>query len=92
MLNINIVKDKSESYFQNNLIQYSINENVQEEKEKFYHFVSSLIQRVISNDDSDFAKEEQQLIENYNIDVSDVLNYFKVDIKNFFVESGKTNT
>lgn len=92
MLNINIVKDKSELYFQNNLNQYNINENVQEEKDKFYHFVSNLLQRVISNDDSDFGKEEQQLIENYNIDVTDVLNYFKADIKNFFVESGKTNT
>ncbi len=92
MLNINIIKDKSELYFQNNLNKYNINENVQEEKDKFYHFVSNLLQRVISNNDSDFSKEEENLIENYNIDVSDVLNYFKVDIKNLFVESGTTNT
>ena len=33
MLNINIIKDKSELYFQNNLNKYNINENVQEEKD-----------------------------------------------------------
>lgn len=92
MLNINIIKDKSDLYFKNNLNKHIGNENKTEEKEKFYHFVSSLCQRVISNDDSDFNKEEQRIIERYNIDVSDLLDYFKVDIKNFYVESGKTNT
>lgn len=92
MLNINIIKDKSDLYFQNNLKQYSNNDNELEQKQKFYHFVSSLCQRVISNDNSDFNKEEQDIIERYNIDVGNLLDYFKVDIKNFYVESGKTNT
>lgn len=91
MLNINIIKDKSDLYFQNNLKQFCKNENESIEKEKFYHFVSSLCQRVISNDNSDFNKEEHKIIERYNIDVADVLNYLKVDIKNFYVESGKNN-
>lgn len=91
MLNINIIKDKSDLYFENNLKQYVGNKNEAEQKEKFYHFVSSLCQKVISNDDSDFNKEEQKLIQHYNIDVSELLDYFKVDIKNFYVESGKIN-
>lgn len=92
MLNINIIKDKSDLYFENNLRNQVGSEDSENKKQEFYHFVSSLCQRVISNDDSDFSKEEEQLIEEYNIDVSDVLNYFKTDIKNFFVETGKTNT
>lgn len=91
MLNINIIKDKSDLYFENNLKQYVGNKNEAEQKEKFYHFVSFLCQKVISNDDSDFNKEEQKLIQHYNIDVSELLDYFKVDIKNFYVESGKIN-
>ena len=92
MLNINIIKDKSDLYFENNFSNKTNAEEREDKKNEFYHFVSSLCQRVISNDNSDFSKEEENLIEKYNIDVSDVLNYFKVDIKNFFVETGKTNS
>ena len=91
MLNINIIKDKSDLYFKNNLNKDNNTENDSEQKKKFYHFVSSLCQRVISNDTSDFNREEQELIERYNIDVGRVLDYFKVDIKNFYVESGNIN-
>lgn len=91
MLNINIIKDKSDLYFKNNLSKSATKENETDEKEKFYHFVSSICQRAISNDDSDFTKEEQEIIEKYNIDIRDLLDYFKVDIKNFYVESGNLN-
>lgn len=89
--NNNILRQKSDLYFDNNLRKYS-NHMTEEDKERFYYFVSLLFQRVISYNNSDFSKEEENLIENFDIDVAHLLDYLKVDIKNFIVESGKTNT
>ena len=89
MLNINIIKDKSDLYFQNYIKKHINQKDEENQKNKFYHFVTSLYQRVISNDDSDFSKEDLDYIKRYNIDISNLLDYFKVDIKNLYVESGK---
>ena len=90
--NNNILRQKSDLYFDNNLRKYSNHMTEEEDKERFYYFVSLLFQRVISYNNSDFSKEEENLIENFDIDVAHLLDYLKVDIKNFIVESGKTNT
>lgn len=90
--NNNILRQKSDLYFDNHLRKYSNHMTEEGDKEQFYYFVSLLFQRVISYNNSDFSKEEENLIENFDIDVVHLLDYLKVDIKNFIVESGKTNT
>lgn len=89
MLDNNIIKEKSDMYFEQNLKQNHQEGNDDMVKTQFYHFVNNLFQRVIANDSSDFSEEESKLIEDYNIDLDPLLDYFKADIKNFIVESGK---